>query len=282
MVSLDYKLELGEKVDIITANRGGPSRDWMNESLGYTGSARSRSKIRGWFRRQEREQNIAQGRGVVDRELKRLGVMDIYTLEDIAEALKFEDLDQFLAQVGFGDIQSAQIGGAIASLQQKLQPDDELRLLLRPKPASKQLTVRGISGLHTKMAGCCNPIPPEPIMGYVTRGRGVTIHSKDCRQLFATREPERWIEVEWGLEEETYPIPIMVKAYRRPGLMDDIANILKGQNIVLSKTKTAIANSITTIYMVAEVASLDQLNWVLGKLEKLNNVVEARKQRWSD
>jgi GTP pyrophosphokinase len=282
MVSLDYKLESGEKIDIITANRGGPSRDWMNESLGYTGSARSRSKIRGWFRRQEREKNVTQGREVIDRELKRLGVMDVYSLDDIASALKFEDLDQFLAKVGFGDIQSAQIGGAIASLQQKLQPDDELRLLLRSKPASKQLTVRGISGLHTKMAGCCNPIPPEPIMGYVTRGRGVTIHSKDCRQLFATREPERWIEVEWGLEEETYPIPIMVKAYRRPGLMDDIANILKGQNIVLSKTKTAIANSITTIYMVAEVASLEQLNWVLGKLEKLNNVIEARRQRWSD
>jgi GTP pyrophosphokinase len=283
MVSLDYKIQSGERVEIITANKGGPSRDWMNESLGYTGSARSRSKIRNWFRKQEREENIASGRDVVYRELKRLGVADVYTLQEIAEALKYEELEQFLAKVGFGDIQSTQIGGAIASLQQKLQPDDDLRqLITRQKPPSTQLTIRGIGGLHTVMAGCCNPIPPEPIMGYITRGRGVTIHTKDCKQLLATGEPERWIEVEWGLDEEAYPIPIVIKAYRRPGLMDEIANILNGARINLAKTKTVTADSITSIYLVAEVVSLDQLNWILDKFERLNNVIEARRQRWAD
>ncbi|MCI0394537.1 MAG: bifunctional (p)ppGpp synthetase/guanosine-3',5'-bis(diphosphate) 3'-pyrophosphohydrolase [Chloroflexi bacterium] len=282
MVSLDYKLKSGEKIDIITASRGGPSRDWMNESLGYTGSARTRSKIRAWFRQQEREKNIQQGREVVNRELKRLGVADVYTVEDIAEALRYNDVEQFLAKVGFGDIQSTQIGGAIAALQQKLRPDDELRPLLQTQPGQKRLTVRGLSGLHTKMARCCNPIPPEPIMGYITRGRGVTIHRKDCLQLLATNEPERWIEVEWGMEQETYPIPIVVKAYRRPGLMEDIANILKGEHVNLSATKTTTANSITNVYLLVEVSSLDQLNWILRKFEKLNNVIEARRQRWAD
>ncbi len=284
MVSLDYKLKSGEQIDIITANKGGPSRDWMNESLGYTGSARTRSKIRGWFRLQEKEQNISQGREVVNRELKRLGVSETFTIEDIATALKFNELDQFLAKVGFGDIQSTQIGGAIASLQQKLQKlkeDDDLRPLLDVKPKSKTLTVKGVSGLFTKMAGCCTPIPPEPILGYITRGRGVTIHRKDCKTLIATAEPERWIEVEWGIEEETFPIPIVVKAYRRPGLIDEIANILNGQNINLSKTKTTSSNSISTIYMVAEVASLEQLNHVLSRFEKLNNVIEAGRQHWN-
>jgi GTP pyrophosphokinase len=131
------------------------------------------------------------------------------------------------------------------------------------------------------MAGCCTPIPPEPIMGYITRGRGVTIHRKDCKQLIATAEPERWIDVEWGIEEESYPIPIVVKAYRRPGLIDEIANILNGQNINLSKTKTTTSNSISTIYMVAEVTSLDQLNHVLSRFEKLNNVIEAGRQNWT-
>jgi GTP pyrophosphokinase len=118
-------------------------------------------------------------------------------------------------------------------------------------------------------------------MGYITRGRGVTIHKKDCKTLIATAEPERWIDVEWGIEEETYPIPIVVKAYRRPGLIDEIANILNGQNINLAKTKTNTSNSISTIYMVAEVTSLDQLNHVLSKFEKLNNVIEAGRQNWA-
>ncbi|MGD2050353.1 MAG: bifunctional (p)ppGpp synthetase/guanosine-3',5'-bis(diphosphate) 3'-pyrophosphohydrolase [Chloroflexota bacterium] len=283
MVSLDHKLKSGEQVEIITANKGGPNRDWMNENLGFTGSARTRSKIRAWFRQQERDKNIAQGREIVNRELKRLGVSDVYTLKDIAEALKFNDIDMFLSKVGFGDIQSSQIGGAISMLQQKLQPDDELRpLLKKQEPKSKRLTVRGIAGLQTRMAGCCNPIPPEPIVGYITRGRGVTIHSQNCKQAMSTQEPERWIDVQWGIEEEAFPIPIVIKAFRRPGLMDDIANILKGHNVNLVKTKTTTANSVTTIFMVAEVSSLDQLNWVLGKFERLNNVIEARRERWTD
>jgi GTP pyrophosphokinase len=284
MVGLDYRLKSGDQVDIITSKKGGPSRDWMNENLNFTGSTRTRSKIRGWFRQQEREQNIAQGRDIVNRELKRLGVSDVYTLQDIAQALKHDETDQFLALVGFGDIQSSQIGGAISSLQQKLRPDDELRLLLKPQTErkSKQLTVRGIEGLHTRMAGCCNPIPPEPIVGYITRGRGVTIHTKECHQLMATKEPERWIEVEWGIEEETYPIPIIIKAFRRPGLMDDIANILKGHSVNLVKTKTTTSNSVSTINMIAEVSSLDQLNWILGKFERLTNVIEVRRERWAD
>ncbi len=132
------------------------------------------------------------------------------------------------------------------------------------------------------MARCCTPIPPEPIVGYITRGRGITIHTQSCKQLLDIDEPERWIDVEWGGEEEYFPIPIVLKAYRRPGLMDDIANILKGQNISLTRTKTTSADGVVTIRLVAEVTSLDQLNWILGKFENLANVIEARRQRWSE
>jgi len=283
MVSLDHTLQSGDNVEIITAKKGGPSRDWMNESLGYATSARTRSKIRSWFRQQERDKNIVQGRDIVLRELKRLGVSDVYTLQDIAEALKFDDLDQFLAKVGFGDIQTTQIGGAIAALQQKLRPDDELRPLLnRTKRTSTKPTVRGLGGLHTRIARCCRPIPPEPIVGYVTRGRGITIHAQSCGHALDTDEPERWLDVEWGVEEEFYPIPIILRAYRRPGLMEDIANILKGQNVNLTKTKATTADGITTIHLVAEMTSLDQLNWILGKFANLPNVVEARREKWSE
>lgn len=283
MVSLDHKLKSGEQVDIITANKGGPSRDWMNESLGYTGSTRTRSKVRSWFRHQEKEKNISQGREIVSRELKRLGVADIYTLEDIVKALKFDTTDQFLAKVGFGDIQTTQIGGAIAALEQKLKPDDELRpLLARKKPASKKLTVKGIAGLQTRLGKCCNPIPPEPIIGYITRGRGVTIHSADCKQLVDTNEPERCIDVQWGSDEEAYPIPVVVRAYRRPGLVDDIANILKGQHVNLLKTKSTTEDSITSLFLIVEVVSLEQLNWMLEKFDRVQNVIEAKRERWAD
>jgi RelA/SpoT family (p)ppGpp synthetase len=280
MVSLDYKLRSGQKVEILKANRGGPSRDWMNPNLGYTGSARTRSKIRQWFRQQEREQNIEQGRDMVERELRRLGLSDTYTVEDIAEALKFEDVDQFLAKVGFGDIHSKQISGAIALLRQSLTPDDELQPLLQP-PAKEStgLKVQGMSDLPTKMAGCCNPIAPEAIIGYITRGRGVTIHRRNCKQIIDL-EPERLIDVEWG-ETDTYPVPIVVKAYRRPHLVDEMAAILRGQKINVSKTKMMTSRSIVTVYLVVEVSDLDQLNWLLDKFEKLTNVIEAYRQRWS-
>lgn len=283
MVSLDYQLRSGDRVDIITASRGGPSRDWMSDNLGYTGSARTRSKIRQWFRQQEKEQNVEHGREVVERELKRLGLADVYSVDDIAAALHFDDIEQFLANVGFGDIQSAQIGGAIASLQQKLKPDDELRPLLQ-QPATTQLTgltVRGVSGLHTKFAGCCSPIPPEPILGYITRGKGITVHRADCTTLTNITEKERLIDVEWGVEEERYPIPIVVHAYHRAGLVEDISNILRGRKINAPRTKKTTANSITTVYMVAEVKDLAELEWLLERIDKLPNVMEVQRQRWN-
>lgn len=283
MVSLDYQLRSGDRVDIITASRGGPSRDWMSDNLGYTGSARTRSKIRQWFRQQEKEQNIEHGREVVERELKRLGLNEVYTVEDIAVALHFDDIEAFLAKVGFGDIQSTQIGGAIASLQQKLKPDDELRPLLQ-QPAPRQttgLTVRGVAGLHTKFAGCCSPIPPEPILGYITRGKGITVHRADCPTLSGISDKERLIEVEWGIEEERYPIPIVVHAYHRAGLVEDISNILRGRKINAPRTKKTTSNSITTVYMVAEVKDLAELEWLLERIDKLPNVMEVQRQRWT-
>ncbi|MCP5098774.1 MAG: bifunctional (p)ppGpp synthetase/guanosine-3',5'-bis(diphosphate) 3'-pyrophosphohydrolase [Chloroflexi bacterium] len=284
MVSLDYELKSGERVDVLTKKVPKPSRDWMNPTLGYTGSARTRSKIRQWFRTQEQDQNIIQGREVVERELKRLGLLDTYNVEAIAEALKYDDVDQFLAKVGFGDIHSAQITGAISRLQDKLKPDDELRpLLLKKQPTkSKGLTVKGVAGLHTRMAKCCTPIPPEPIIGYITRGKGITIHQQTCNQVKAINERERLIDVSWGEDADKYPIPIIITAFRQPKIVDDILNILRGQNIPIPKTKTTSSgDGFTSLHLIVEVESLDQLNWLLNKLDNLPNVTEAKRQRWS-
>jgi GTP pyrophosphokinase len=206
---------------------------------------------------------------------------DIYTVKEIAEALKYEDEDEFLAKIGFGDIQSNQISGAISLLKQNLQEDDELRPLLQIQRKPKGLTVRGLSGLYTKMAGCCHPIPPEPIVGYITRGQGVTIHSQECSQVKAITETERLIDVDWGTDEETFPIPIVVKAYRRPGLIDEMTSVLRGRQIAATKTKSMTNGSISTVYLEVEVRSLEDLNWLLKKFENLPNVIEANRQRWT-
>ncbi len=283
MVSLDYKLQSGDKVEIITNKYPSPRRDWMNASLGYTGSARTRSKIRQWFRQQEREKNVEQGRELVLRELRRLGLQETYSIEDIALALKYDDEEEFLAKVGFGDIQTRQISGAIALMRRELKPEDEdLTPLLAPlQDKPKGLTVRGLSGLHTRMAKCCNPIPPEPIIGYITRGQGVTIHRQNCAQVAAIKERERLIEVDWGVETETYPIPIVVHAYRRAGLIDEMNAILRGQNIGVPKTKRTTDDSTMTVYLVVEVTDLAQLNWLMQKFANLPNVIDVYRQRWS-
>ncbi|MBP9656882.1 MAG: bifunctional (p)ppGpp synthetase/guanosine-3',5'-bis(diphosphate) 3'-pyrophosphohydrolase [Candidatus Promineofilum sp.] len=283
LTSLDYQLQSGDKVEIIKGKRGGPNRDWMNSSLGFTRSSRTRSKIRQWFRQQEREQNIAQGREVILRELKRLGLPDVYSVEDIAHALKYDDIDEFLAKVGFGDIQSAQIAGAIAVMQQSLRGDDEdlLPLFTTPSRQRKGLTIHGVEGLYTRMAKCCNPIAPEPIVGYITRGQGVTIHAQNCEQLKTISEKERLIEVDWGTDNERYPIPIVVTAYRRGTLIEDMVNTLRGRQINVPKTKLVTVDNIMKVYLIAEVADINQLNWLLAKLENLPKVIKAQRQSWS-
>lgn len=285
MVSLDHKLSSGDKVEIIKASKGGPSRDWMNESLGYTGDPRSRAKIRQWFRQQEREKNIEYGREVVEREIKRLNVNAQLAVADVARGMHYEDVDLFLARVGFGDIQSNQITGAIALLQRDIKPDDDLAQLIKPPPMmipGKGLTVKGVSGLHTKLAGCCSPIAPEPVVGYITRGKGITIHRADCPTVVNISEKERLIEVDWGQEEERYPIPLVLRAYQRSGLAEEIATVVRGRNIRIPKAKTTTGNSITTVYLVAEVASLAELDWVIHRFENIANVFEVRRQRWTE
>ena len=283
LVGLDHQLQSGDKVEIVKGKRGGPNRDWMNPSLGYTGNARTRSKIRQWFRQQEREQNIAQGREVVQRELKRLGLTDVFTVEDISRALKFDSIDEFLSKVGFGDIQTVKITGAIALMQQALRAEDEelLPLFKPPSPKRKGLTVRGVEGLYTRFAGCCNPIPPDPIIGYITRGQGVTIHSQTCDQLKGLTDKERLIEVDWGAGDEHYPIPIVVTAYRRGTLIEDLVSTLRGQKINVPKTKLVTSDNIMTVYLIAEVTDIQQLNWLLAKLSNLPKIIKVQRQHWS-
>ncbi len=281
MVSLDYRLQSGDKVEIITAKRGGPNRDWMNPTLGYTGSARTRSKVRHWFRQQDRQQNILQGREVVERELRRLNLSDDISVEEIATAMKYEHIEDFLCLVGFGDIQPAQIVGAIAARGQKRAETQDLQALLRTTNQTKSLTVHGVGGVHTRLAHCCSPVAPEPIIGYVTRGQGITIHTQRCPQVAAITDRERLIDVEWGTTQQTHPVPVVLKSLPRNGLIEDLVNLLRGQQINVPRTKLFNEQDLTTVYLIAEVADLTQLNTLMTKLANLPGVQEVRRQSWS-
>ena len=306
MVPLDYTLRSGDHVEIITFGKkdddfaiGKPSRDWMSPSAGYAVSSKTRNRVRAWFRKHEREQNIEFGRQHLERELKRLsvsnGTTSGITQEALAEHLG-EPVDEMLSLIGFGDITTAQIEGAVALILRDRRQDEvdvplderddenvfNVPLRAYQSKPSKGLTVMGMAGLHTKMAGCCNPIPPEPILGYVTRGNGVTIHNATCAQVSSRREaePERVVEADWGLDkgqEGTYQIPFRLKAYRTAGLLEKIASVLSGQNINLLKTKSAPMRDRDqiSIFILAEVRNLDQANWIEDKLTGLKNVFEV-------
>ena len=282
IVSLDYQLQSGDQVDIIAAKRGGPSRDWLNPHLNHVKTSRARGKIRQWFRRQDRDQNIQLGRDILDRELKRLNT-ESERYEQIAKRFGYDKVDDFLAAIGYGDINSQQIATKVlASERERAGPEFPETLPDRPPPPMtvSGINVLGTSGLLTKLARCCNPLPGDPIVGYITRGKGVTIHRQDCPNMTHTRDTERLIAVDWGTaEDQAHPVMIVVKAFDRGGLLRDIAALVADEGIGLSSAHaiTGEKGNIATITATLEITSVAQLSSVLAMIERVPNVIEARR-----
>jgi len=284
IVPLTYKVENGDKIEIITANQASPSRDWLSPQLGYLIASRSRSKVRSWFRQQDRELNQRHGRDILDRELARLNVRDVATIT-IAKHLKFKDSDALYVALGAGDLTSA----AIATALQNLRGGDSVELLTKkrhkkPKAAvSGQAAIRGVGDLLSTFARCCRPVPPESVAGYITQGRGVTIHRQDCGNFLSlnTRYPERVIEVNWGeSEHSSYPVELTLYAYDRQGLLRDISNVLADEEVsVLGvQTKSDKKNMQVVMELGVEVASLPSLSRVISRLEQVANVSSVRRK----
>ena len=275
LVSLDYQLQNGDQVEILTARRSGPSRDWLNPALGLIKTTRARNKIRQWFRRQDRQQNIVQGREIVERELKRLG-LERLGHETVARLFDYEELDDFHAAVGFGDIHSQQIAGKIAATR----PHEEEEIPLEPPPpvtVDTGIQVQGTGGLLTRLARCCHPLPGDDIIGYVTRGRGVTVHRRDCPNILRLTDTERLIEVNWGARVQTVPATIRITAYDRARLFSEISNIIGAEDINIVAVNHDTRKNMALIYITIEINSMAQLSRVLTKIERLRNVVEARR-----
>lgn len=282
LVALDYRLQNGDQVEIITAKRGGPSRDWLNPSLGYVATSRARGKIREWFRKQDREVNIVQGREILERELKRLSI-DKVSYDEVSRLFGYERTDDFLAAIGYGDLNTQQIASKILEAQRKEGEGPPLPEAEKGPPplAVEGLKVRGVGSLLTSVARCCNPLPGDHIIGYVTRGRGVTIHRRDCPNILRKKDKERLIEVDWGAAaQQTYPVTIRVEAYDRTGLLRDIANLVADEKVNLrdAAAVTGVDDNMAIITATLEIAGIAQLSRLLTKIERLPNVIEARRR----
>lgn len=285
LVSLDHQLHTGDQVEIITSKRGGPSLDWLNPNLGYVKTERARSKIRHWFRKQNRDNHILSGREVLEREMKRLGVLDSMQFETVARYFSFEKVDDFLAAVGAGDINGGQISNKILEVERKEREERDKDVLKARAPSSgltvdsaNGVSILGTGGLLVNMARCCHPMPGDPIIGFVTRGRGVTVHRTDCPNI--NSEMERLIEVSWGKvsTEQRYSVPIEIIAYDREGLMRDISTIISDEKVNMSTVNVGVRQNIATISVTMEITNLEHLTRILSRIGSLPSVVEARRR----
>ena len=282
IVPLTYELKNGEQVDVLTAKTGGPSRDWLSPHLGYVRSNRARAKIRQWFIQQDQENSISAGRAALEREFQRLGVRNLKQ-EKVAEKLGFARPDDLYAALGHGALTIGQVIGRIADLLAPAPAEDSLLITRRPRSSDvagrDDVQIRGVGQLLTQMAHCCQPAPFEPIIGYITQGRGVTIHRQDCANLLglASQHHERLIDVSWGETPATYVMDIMIIAYDRSGLLRDITSILANEqvNVLGANTLTDRATSIARMGLTLEITDVVQLSRVLDRISQLHNVVEV-------
>ena len=282
LVSLDYELQTADQVSILTAKRGGPSRDWLNPHLGLVKTQRARSKIRRWFKYQARDQNVKHGRDLLERELRQLGLVD-ENLENLARSLGFKTVDDLAEAIGCGDLPLARVSNELILIEE--EDDDQFEFPVPPMPDVEQPTtggviVRGLKGLLTRMARCCNPAPGDDIVGYITRGRGATIHRRECPNILNVKEGERLVRVSWGEAKQTFPVPVRVKAYDRDGLMKDISTLLTEEGVSMSRVHVDVNRRNMAVFdLILEVRDIGHLSRILDRVERLANVVDARRVR---
>jgi guanosine-3',5'-bis(diphosphate) 3'-pyrophosphohydrolase len=271
LVPLNYQLKNGDIVEILTSKTAkGPSRDWLNQNLGYVRTTHAREKIRQWFRKQQRAENIERGRELLEKEVRRMG-LTAGLKEELAKQFKYDNLDDFLAAIGYGDVSTQAIGMKLAVEQE--QPKTHVE----PTPTRKltsAVNVLGVSEMLTNLAQCCNPVPGDDIVGYITRSRGITVHRAGCPNIIQEDEKERLIPVEWEQADNLYPVNIQVESWDRVGLVRDITNVIANDKINIKSVNSAYHDDSTaTIFLTLETKDLLQLSQILGKIEGVQGVI---------
>lgn len=285
IVPLNYTLKTGQQVDIITSKEGGPSRDWLNPNLGYINTSKARAKIIHWFKLQDRDQNAVAGKAMLERELSRLAVR-LPNFDKLTEKANVRSIEDLFAALGAGDLRLAHIVNLAHQLVEPAAEVEQLELIQR-RPSKignhqGEVQIQGVGNLMTQMANCCHPLPGDPVIGYITIGRGVTIHRQDCPNVLqlASREPERMIQVDWGpAPAKTYPVDIHIKAYDRSGLLRDVSQLLMNEkiNALAVNTLSNKEDNTASMKLTIEITGLDALGRLLSRISQLPNIIEVHR-----
>ena len=279
MVSLNANLKNGDVVEIMRSRASkGPSRDWLNANLGYVRTTHSKEKIRQWFRRQERAENIDRGRELLEKEMRRLG-LDLGERQDqILGLFTYASWEDFLAALGYGGVSTNSIARKVGALIQAEEAEAEPPPALPEKQGPAALggpgmRVTGVGNLLTTIARCCHPVPGDQIVGYVTRTRGVTVHRADCHNVLNEDERERLVEVEWGTVTKLYPVSVRIEAWDRVGLLRDITTVVTEDKVNMVGVRT-LENGDGSVNILAtlETTGIEQLSRLLSRMEIIRGV----------
>ncbi len=271
---LNYALKNGDVVEIMASKADkGPSLDWLNPELGYIKTSHARTKIRQWFAKQERSQSIETGKQIWDKEVKKLGA-DLPGVDKVARLLNYDSADDLFAALGSGSINASQI---MPRLSGALEPTEEGPEVVPPRKISPvSINVLGVGDLLTRLANCCHPLPGDRIIGYITQGRGITVHRKDCPNIVHEEEKERLVKVEWGAVAQVYPVTIQVDAWDRVGLVRDISAIIAEEGVNLTEVSMDNHRGDSVIlYFTLEVKNAAQLSKIMSRIHSVWNVVSV-------
>jgi GTP pyrophosphokinase len=273
----NYALKNGDVVEIM-ASKGdkGPSLDWLNPELGYVKTSHARNKVRQWFAKQERSQSIETGKQIWEKELKRLGI-GLPGVDKVARLLDYDSADDLFAALGSGNINSSQI---MLKLSGEWEPTEEgVEVLPLRKVSPVGINVLGVGDLLTRLANCCHPLPGDKIIGYITQGRGITVHRRDCPNILHEEEKERLIKVEWGDVAQVYPVTLQVDAWDRVGLVRDISAIIAEEGVNLSEVNMSNHREDSiTLHFTLEVKSAAQLSKIMSRIHSVWNVVSVTRK----
>ena len=276
LVALDTTLENGDTVEVINSKSDrGPSLDWLNPNRGFVRSAGARQSVRQWFRKQERSTNIERGKEVLRRELRRLNqkIND----ETILGLFKVDTMDDLMADLGSGNIAESLLSHRLAQIGHETEePLAKRRNDLPLTSLNSGITVLGVGDLLVHIGRCCNPIPGDPIIGFITRIRGVTVHKQDCPSVRHEDEPERLVNVQWGKERQLYPVRIIMKAYDRVGLLRDVTALVSNEGVNIASVVTGdYSNGTVTLSLTCHTTGLDQLNKLFSKLDGVHGCISV-------
>ncbi|MGY3895999.1 GTP diphosphokinase [Aeromonas enterica] len=292
IVPFTYALQTGDQVEVITQKEPNPSRDWMNPNSGFLRSSRARAKVATWFRKLDRDKNIAAGKELLEKELDRHNLTLSKVDKVVLERFHAEELEDLLAGIGSGDIRINQLLNYLDTRYNKPTAEEEDRRVLekleqkantpfRPKPKD-HIVVEGVGNLMTHIARCCQPIPGDTIQGFITMGRGVSIHRDDCEQLkeLSRRNPERLIDAVWGENYSGgYGLTIRILSNDRSGLLRDITTVLANEkiNVMGVRSRSNVREQTAEIDMELEIYNINAFNRALAKLSQLNDVISAKR-----